>query len=311
MSRDASDLIKRNNNRVLFAAKVIKQTAFLNGIQNTNNFEGSGRVAMSYDPNYYSAIIGAFETTPTEQAAYIASVPRLPGPPEPPAPPAGPTLQYDPSVSTSYPGTGTTVSNIGSYGTFNGTMTNVTYNAAVKGGVFTFGGTGYISFPTYDFGTAMTLIAWINPTSAPPGTINTILANGVGGGSAAGFKFFWNSWTTNDRRVLMEAGTGTTGGEVKTATNTIDFATWQQLAFVFDQANRTLAIYKNGSLVAAESSSIVANIPMNQAFRIGAFIGNVDYYYMNAQLGSLKVYSRLLTATEVLADYNSTSSRFA
>ena len=305
MSRDASDLIKRNNNRVLFAAKVMQQTAFLNGIQNTTGFEGDSRGAMSYDPNYYSAIIGTYETTPTEQSAYIANVPRLPGPP------AGPTLQYDPSVSTSYPGTGTTVSNIGSYGTLNGTMTNVTYNASVKGGVFTFGGTGYISFPTYDFGTTMTLIVWINPTSVPPGTINTILANGVGGGNAAGFKFFWNSWTTNDRRVLMEAGTGTSGGEVKTAINTIDFATWQQLAFVFDQANRTLVIYKNGQPVAAESSSIVANIPMNQSFRIGAFMGSVDYYYANAQLGSIKIYSRLLSATEVLADYNSTSSRFA
>ena len=79
MSKNASDLIKRNNNRVLFAAKVIQQTAFLNGIQNTNNFEGSGRVAMSYNPTYYSAMIGAYETTPTEQAAYIASVPRLLG----------------------------------------------------------------------------------------------------------------------------------------------------------------------------------------------------------------------------------------
>ena len=306
MSRTASDLIKQNNNRVLFAAKVMQQTAFLNGIQNTTNFEGGqGQVAMSYDPSYYSAIIGAYQTTPAEQAAYIANVPTLPGPP------AGPTLQYDPSVSTSYPGTGTTVSNIGSYGTLNGTMTNVTYNGSIKGGVFIFGGTGYISFPSYNFGTTMTVIVWINPTSAPPGTINTILANGVGGGSSSGFKLFWNSWTTNDRRVLMEAGTGTTGGEVKTAINTIDFATWQQLAFVFDQANRTLVIYKNGSPVAAESSSIVANIPMNQAFRIGAFMGNVDYYYANAQLGSIKIYSRLLSASEVLADYNSTRSRFA
>jgi hypothetical protein len=182
-------------------------------------------------------------------------------------------------------------------------MTNVTYNAAVKGGVFTFGGTGYISFPTYDFGSTMTVIVWINPTSVPPGTINTILANGVGGGDASGFKLFWNSWLTNDRRVLMEAGTGTSGGEVKTAINTIDFATWQQLAFVFDQVNRTLVIYKNGLPV--------ANIPMNQAFRFGAFMGSVDYYYANAQLGSIKIYSRLLSAAEVLADYNSTSARFA
>jgi hypothetical protein len=309
MSREASDLIKRNNNRVLFAAKVIQQTAFINGIKITTRFEGGSRGAMSYDPNYYSAINGAYETTAAEQSAYIASVPRLPEPPAPP--PAGPTLQYDPSVSTSYPGTGTTVNNIGSYGTLSGTMTNVTYNAAVKGGVFTFGGSGYISFPTYDFGPTMTVIVWINPTSVPPGTINTILANGVGGGNASGFKLFWNSWTTNDRRVIMEAGTGTTGGEVKTAINTIDFATWQQLAFVFDKVNRTLVIYKNGLAVAAESSSIVANIPMNQAFRIGAFMGNVDYYYANAQLGSIKIYSRLLSATEVLADYNSTSSRFA
>ena len=305
MSRDASDVIKRNNNRVLFAAKVIQRTAFLNGIIITPGFEGSSRGAMSYDPNYYSAIIGAYETTAAEQSAYIASVTRLP------EPSTGPTLEYDPSVSASYPGTGTTVSNIGSYGTLNGTMTNVTYDGSVKGGVFTFGGTGYISFPTYDFGTTMTLIVWINPTSVPPGTINTILANGVGGGNASGFKLFWNSWTTNDRRVLMEAGTGTGGGEVKTAINTIDFATWQQLAFVFDQVNRTLVIYKNGLPVAAESSSIVANIPMNQAFRIGAFMGSVDYYYANAQLGSIKIYSRLLSAAEVLADYNSTSARFA
>jgi hypothetical protein len=81
MLRDASDLIKRNQNRVLFAARTVQQTAFLNGLQNTTNFEGGGpQSAMSYDPNFYSAVVGTYETTPTEQAAYIASVPRPPQP---------------------------------------------------------------------------------------------------------------------------------------------------------------------------------------------------------------------------------------
>ncbi len=306
-NNNASDLIKRNQARVLFSDKQVQAKRFADGCSN-RVIQQSGSGATKGYENVILTTEGAYFMNNDELTTILNN---NACPVSTPTPPAGPTLQYDPSISTSYPGTGTTVSNIGSFGTLNGTMTNVTYNASVKGGVFTFGGTGYITFPTYDFGTTMTLIVWINPTSTPPGTINTILANGVGGGSASGFKFFWNSWTTNDRRVLMEAGTGTSGGEVKTAINTIDFATWQQLAFVFDQVNRTLVIYKNGIPVSAESSSIVANIPMNQAFRIGAFMGSVDYYYANAQLGSLKIYSRLLSATEVLEDYNSTSSRFA
>lgn len=76
--RDASDTTERRKNRMIYANKVIQQTAFENNLKNYIIREGvqQGKRAGDYGVYYYPATDGAVETTEAEQLIYIASVPR-------------------------------------------------------------------------------------------------------------------------------------------------------------------------------------------------------------------------------------------
>ena len=76
-------------------------------------------------------------------------------------------LYYDPSVSSSYPESGTSVTNIGTGGTMTGTLNSVSYTSS-GGGYFTFSGStsSYINFASaFNFGTSVTFTAWVNAVS--------------------------------------------------------------------------------------------------------------------------------------------------
>lgn len=227
------------------------------------------------------------------------------------ATPALPRLHYDPSDSSSYSGSGSIVSNIGSYGTLNGTLAGgVAYTGTgVVTPVFNFPGTAgaVISFPSYNFGTSITAIAWIYPR--PTSTINGLLANATSGVQPNGFKFQWNTWTNDSRVIGMQAGNGTQGGDNFSVSNTIVYNEWQHVAYVFDQANRRVIFYRNGLPVDMQTSiTPVANINVSAAFNIGGY--RDGFYNMNAQLASIKVYNTLLNAAQIRADYDSTQARF-
>ena len=72
----ASDTTLRRKQRTLFADRVVQQTTFDNAVKNHILLEG-GRLhaPMTYAPHYYNMVVGAIETTPEEQQAYIDSVP--------------------------------------------------------------------------------------------------------------------------------------------------------------------------------------------------------------------------------------------
>lgn len=214
-------------------------------------------------------------------------------------------LYYDPSNSSSYSGSGTSVLNIGSYGAFTGTLTSVSYNASVAGGVFDFTG-GYINFGTFNLGNSFTVSAWIYARSDY--SINGLFTNTRSNQNPSGFKFGWNSWQSTDRRMLFEAGNGTDGSQQSSTEALIVFNTWQHITYIFNKINQTIIFCLNGVPVNMGAINTESNIGTNQSICIGAFTDNS--YFMNAQLGYLKVFSGELNATEVLADYNTTKSRF-
>ncbi len=74
MSRDASFVTERNRKRMLFAAKVMQDTALANGLTNTVVKEGVPNSVYSYTPHYYNVKEGAFFTSPEELALYQANV---------------------------------------------------------------------------------------------------------------------------------------------------------------------------------------------------------------------------------------------
>jgi hypothetical protein len=219
-------------------------------------------------------------------------------------------LLFDPNNTSSYSGSGP-VNNIGSYGALSGTISgSVGYitgtNTANK--VFNFAG-GYISFGQLNFTSTFTITAWLYPTAKA--SINAILTNGFANVNTAGFKFGWNSWDTSDRRILFESGDGTSGNwqVPSTVVNTITMNSWQHVSVIFDRVNSVSIFLVNGIPVNVSGITTATNVSINQAnFNIGAYLGGS--YTMQAQLGLLKVFNSCLTASQVLADFNTTRSVF-
>lgn len=223
-----------------------------------------------------------------------------------PVPTTTAVLYYDPSVSSSYSGSGTSLLNIGTGGTMTGTMSSVTYTSS-GGGYFTFNGSSSaISFNAFNFGTTLTMSAWIYATNKA--SINTVVANAAANTNTNGFKIHWNSWNTTNYHMLIEAGNGTTGGASTNGSSVIVPNTWQHLTWVWDVTNRAITFYVNGVSVGSSSGTGPPSNPnMNQAWRIGSMAGA---YLMSGRLGYLKVWNTLQTVTQILAEFNATKSRF-
>lgn len=223
-------------------------------------------------------------------------------------------LMYDPANASSYSGSGTTVSNVGSYGALNGTKnTNVLYvdgtGLSPTRKVFDFSGTNghNITFGAFNFGTTITISAWVYPRLES--SINGLLTNAGANIPTAGFKVGWNSWMSTNKRMLFEGGDGTAGRVPTSDDNTVVMNEWQYLTYTFDQVNNRIIMYRNG--VPANIADILTqtNITMSKpSFNIGSYVGGS--YEMDAQLGFLKVFNSVLNAGQVLADFNATKATF-
>lgn len=218
-------------------------------------------------------------------------------------------LVFDPNNVTSYSGSGT-LNNIGSFGALSGTVNgavNYITGTGISGKVLNFNG-GYISFPSFNFGSAFTISAWVNPSAKF--SINGILTNGFANANTAGFKFGWNGWQTTNYTMLFENGDGTAGNWYVPSSliNTVTPGVWQMLTVIFDRTARTAIFLRNGVPVGVYGITTASNVTVTGAFNIGAYMGGS--YTMKAQLGLLKVYNSALTASQVYDDFAADSASF-
>lgn len=219
-------------------------------------------------------------------------------------------LLFDPNSKASYSGSGSTILNAGTFGALNGTITGpVTYatGTGIASKVFNFNG-GYIAFPSFNFGSAFTISAWVRPSAKF--SINSIIANGFPNVNSAGFKFTWNSWQTSDGRLAFECGDGNPGNwYVPSAfANTATMDVWQMLTVIFDRAGRSALFLVNGIPVSVGGITTAVDVTATGAFNIGAYMGGS--YSMKAELGLLKVFNTTLTASQVYDDFVATKAAF-
>ena len=221
-------------------------------------------------------------------------------------------IYYDPGNSSSYSGSGTTLTNIGTLGNVTGTLgtlSGVAYNSGVSSGVFDFDGVSdKITFGQYNFGNTITVNVWIYPRTEF--SINCLISNCAANTNTNGFKMSWNNWNSTNYTLNFEAGNGSSGNTTSTGDNIVVASTWQMITFVFNKTTPSIKFYKNGVEIAtASGGSPVANIGMNNTnWWMGSIGGNS--YYMNAYMGQFKVWTSLRTISEVLSEYNDSKSRY-
>ena len=207
-----------------------------------------------------------------------------------------PVLWLDAGTTTSYPGTGTIWNDLSGNGN-NGTLVNgVTYNNTNSGALAFDGINGWASIPdssSLDLVTGVTIEAWINPTSGG-GTWYGILSKG----NAQSYALTFNSPST-----YLHFETPASNA-INSPVGVVPFNVWTYVVATFDGLTKN--IYVNGNL--SVSGALVANLTVNnEPLRVGQ--GN-DGEFFKGKIANVSVYSRALSAGEILQNFNALHNRY-
>lgn len=227
---------------------------------------------------------------------------------------SGLVVQLDASISSSYPGTGTTWFDITS--TNNGTLTPIgtppTFTAASPT-YFTFDGTNqYVNIPDAaairpSIGGAVTAIIWAYVTSYV--AFDGLISKQFGSPSYDGFSLIFN--TTNRLQLNMNGGS-VNGGYVSANTNVFSLNTWTMFTciprFGGGAGNPSKAYVNTTEVISAANAE--SSIPVNTApLRLVSGIQEGSPYPA-CRVGSFYYYNRALTAAEITTLFNTTRGRF-
>lgn len=221
------------------------------------------------------------------------------------------TTAYSPSIITnglvltldagnikSYPGSGTTWSDL-SGNNNTGVLTNGPTFDSANGGSIVFDGTNdVVVMPSIELRRDFSLDIWVR--------FNVFSGNGgglFGQGTTStnnGLHIFQNTNNTINFRMYFSDFN-------PTVTSTID--TWYNYVFTYLHTSPfTKTVYRNGQLVGASTSG-QSQYAGTGAFRVGGTFssGNGD---LNGRVGLTRVYSKILSAEEVSQNFNANRKRF-
>ena len=202
----------------------------------------------------------------------------------------------DPGSERSYPGSGTTTTNI--INGASGTLTNGVAYVSNNGGAFDFDGTDdFILFPddTNLNLQTLTMESWCYPNTTTSqygflfekGLVNTQYAN------------FFEATNFIFRTMGLSTASLNVSGSLMSAN------AWNHIVCTYGSG--TKRIYLNGVQI-AQATGLTGTIPTNtNGPRIGAHSSG---YYLDGEIAVSRVYNKALTAAEITQNYNAQKSRF-
>jgi hypothetical protein len=212
----------------------------------------------------------------------------------------GLVLCLDAGNPKSYPGSGTTWTDLSGRGN-NGTLVNgVGYSGSNLGSLSFDGSNDYISFSSNPSLTnQITVDAWVNLTATTPNGNGWIL------GREGSYRLTYDSSSFQWVCATVNNGwytTGTPVGANLTTTNSII-----NVVGTYDGSNNR--IYVNGTLRNTNTNTISGNIlTTGNYYLVRSDAGNIDYGKLN--MYSHKLYNRALTPQEIQQNFNATRGRF-
>jgi len=214
-------------------------------------------------------------------------------------------LSYDPSNTSSYSGTGTTLTNLVGGG-LNGTLSNVSYSDPY----LTYNGT---SSTTTTPDNALlepgagdwSVEVWINCAALG---ISTSVLTKADGGTAATFGYGIRIDTT--KKVYFEVGNGTTS--IQTPRYELSTDNWYQVVGVWTNvATNSMDMYVNGVLQANRTHAFASVRNTTRPLSLGSFDGGQTFgQWFNGKIGIVRLYSKALSSTEVLQNYNANKANY-
>jgi hypothetical protein len=208
-------------------------------------------------------------------------------------------LYLDAGNTRSYPGSGTTWTDLSANANNATSLTGVTYSAS-NGGYLTFNGAGSGSLVSTKYNTTYTgktMFVAGNLTSIAAGTYRAMLGSSAG---SRNFNMYMYSPALNRYQLHYSAGsTGTLSSDL-----TYTPGNWFTAAITHTQAG-SVSHYLNGALVDTQTG-----ITFSQYLSPSTeHIGRADNYWLGP-LSVIAVYKSALTAAEILANHNSVRGRY-
>ena len=213
-------------------------------------------------------------------------------------------LWYDPSNSVSYPGSGSTITNLAGT-SLNGTMSNITYTSPY----FSYNGSSsQINVPDdalLEPGTGdWTMEAWVYLSSSSGSKV--VLGKFDPGGGSQDVSY---SIRISGAGIYAQIGNGS--GVVDTPLYTLTLNTWTHVTYVWKNvATNSLEAYINGVSVGSVAHSFSSILNTSANLYIGSYNGGEYSQYMNGRIGITRLYSAALSAAQVLQNYNSSKATY-
>jgi hypothetical protein len=201
-------------------------------------------------------------------------------------------FNIDAAQLRSYPTTGTTWTDL-SGSNFNGTLNNTPTFSSTNGGIFNFDGTNEnVTFTTAPSVTIGSANIWFKTSNAGT-SFRCLIARGSS----------WGIFLSDNILITYDWGNFATRSTGINVAN----GTWQNVSLTFSQTigtpSNNAIIYLNGSAVLTTTIKFSSS----QAFQIAS---QVSTQFFTGDIANAQVYNRVLTATEVLQNYNAVKSRF-
>jgi hypothetical protein len=222
----------------------------------------------------------------------------------------------DAGVTLSYPGSGTTWTDVNGLGPKNnGTLINgPTYNSSNGGSIVFDGVDDYSTVSSYTplNNSSMTLNIWTKATSNPS-TQRTTLMSKWGSSNQGNFSWLlFLNWFGNGNLYFLVGNSS--GNNYSTATMTSNLSTSQYVNFSVAYNSGNIKMYRNGTLITEENSPYTSLKAVPTPLTIGADWDNGPtdtlLRYYNGNIAVSQIYNRALSSTEVLQNYNAQKSRF-
>jgi hypothetical protein len=231
----------------------------------------------------------------------------------------GLVFYVDAANENSYPGSGTTWSDL--VGSVSASSNNVgaTNHSSSNGGVFSLDGTNeHFSFldASLDYDRSnFSVEAWVRPTGNHS-NFETGVFTKWNTGSGTDNEFFLGFWNSSGPApfafaVQSPQGSGGTNGSGNFIVNsTFNYIVnrWYHLVGTFDGPNSTLKLYVNGALADTDTTfNDTQAKTVTTKYYIGAFEVRVSVL---ADIAKCALYSKTLSASEVTQNYNALKNRF-
>jgi hypothetical protein len=223
----------------------------------------------------------------------------------------GLVLYLDAANSTSYPGTGTTwtdLTNSGNIGTFIGATS---YSSSDAGTILFNGNSSsndYVSVAnnaTLNLTTAGSISIWIKPNTLTQLGLTNLISRTINGDVNG--QSYYIIWSGGNISGFIQ-----NGGVYKAISTPVPTSIgWYN--YVFTWGNGNLNLYQNGISVAAPVASSINAQSLSTTVNIGGYVfggagGNANTF--NGKIPFVNLYNRGITSTEVMTNFDAVKTRF-